>query len=630
MLSFLRKNAGTWLIKVLLGAIVLVFVFWGVGSFRERGEGWAAKIDGEPISYEQYNQAYNQMIEYYRKAYGQQFNDELVKMLNLRQKALEQVIDRQLMLREADRRGILVTDEELSDTVRSMAVFQEDGLFSPKRYRSVLSLNRLTPEMFEASQRDMMRIEKLQKMLTAELDVSEPEVQQWYAWRHAKTKVAYVRIQPEMLDSVTVDDAEIKAYYDAHPQDFRIEEKRVVQYVEFPASRYVSKVQVSDEDIREYYESKPAEFEKPKTVEARHILFRVAKDASEDDVEKARKKALDVLKQAKEGKDFAELAKKYSEDPAKANGGYLGAFKKEDMVAPFSEKAFSMQPGEISDPVRTTYGWHIIKVEKVHDAHKQSLEEATAGIRSKLQQERSTNEAMNAAAAFSQKALEPIGFQKAAEADGLQVVTTEPFGRSGPNGLPDAARFAETAFSLDPEGVSDAVSLNTSTYIVMQLLRVEPEHPADFDTVREKAKTLARKAKQDQEASKMAEDILKSLKEGKSFADIPTSKALIKGETDFFEKNAAISGIGFEPVINHTAFSLNEGKPFPDTTLKGENGYYVIRFLEKKAGDLEGYDKEKESIRSFLLNQKQTALMEGFMQDLKRKSDIQIGRAMQS
>ncbi|MEW6261344.1 MAG: SurA N-terminal domain-containing protein, partial [Thermodesulfobacteriota bacterium] len=607
MLSFLRKNAGTWLIKVLLGSIVLVFIFWGVGSFRERGEGWAAKIDGEPISYEQYNQAYTQMVEYYRKAYGQQFNDDLVKMLNLRQKALEQLIDRQLMLREADRRGIMVTDEELSDTVRNMAVFQEDGLFSSKRYRSVLTLNRMTPEMFEASQRDMMRIEKLQKMLTSGLHVSEPELQQWFAWRHAKTKVAYVRIQPDLLDTVTVDDAEVRAYYDGHPQAFRIEEKRTVQYVEFPASRYASQAQVSDEDVRDYYESKPAEFEKPKTVEARHILFRTAKDASDADVEKARQKALDVLKQAREGKDFAELARKHSEDPAKANGGYLGAFKKEDMVAPFSEKAFSMQPGEISDPVRTTYGWHIIKVEKVHEAHKQSLEEATAGIRSKLKQERAVDEAMNAAAAFTQRVLDGKGFQKTAEADGLRVLTTEPFDRNGPNGIPNAARFAETAFSLEPEGVSDVVSLDPSTSIVMQLMGIEPEHPAEFDAVKEKAKNLTRKAKQNQEASKMAEEILKSLKDGKKFADIPPSKAVIKGETDFFEKNAAISGIGFEPVINHTAFSLNEGKPLPDTAIQGENGYYVIQFLEKKAGDLQGYETEKESIRSFLMNQKQAA-----------------------
>lgn len=630
MLSFLRKNAGTWLIKVLLGAIVLVFIFWGVGSFRERGEGWAAKIDGEPISYEQYNQTYTQMVESYRKAYGQQFNDELVKMLNLRQKALDQIIDRQLLLREADRRGLLVTDEELSDTVRNMGVFQEDGLFNAKRYKSLLAANRLTPEMFEASQRDMMRIEKLQKLLTSELEVSEPEIQQWFAWRHAKTKIAYVRIQPKHLENVVVEEADIKAYYDAHPQEFRIEEKRSVQYVEFPISRYVSKVQVSDEDIRDDYESRLKEFETPKTVEARHILFRVAKDATDAEVEKARKKAMDVLKLAKGGKDFAELAKKYSEDPAKANGGYLGAFKKEDMVAPFSEKAFSMEPGTISDPVRTPYGWHIIQVEKVHEAHQQSLEEATPAIREKLQKERAADEALNAATAFSQKALDAQGFQKAAEAEGLSILHADSFDRSGPDGVANAARFAETAFSLEVEGISDAVSLDNGTIIVMQVTHIDPEHLAEFDTVREKAKTLARKAKQDQEASKMAEDILKSLKDGKSFAEIATSKALIKGETDFFEKNAAISDIGFEPVINHTAFTLSETKRYPDTALKGENGYYVIGFIGKEAGGLEGYEKEKESIRSFLLNQKQSALMEGFLEELKHKSDIQVGNQMLS
>ena len=630
MLSFLRKNAGTWLIKLLLGAIVVVFVFWGVGSFRNRGEGWAAKIDGEPITLEQYNQAYTQLVEYYRKAYGQQFNEELIKMLNLKGKALDQLIDKQLLLREADRLKLIVTDEELAAAVRAMPVFQEDGLFSAKRYKGVLSMNRMTPESFEASQRESMLIEKLKNLLADGLDVSDPEIQQWYAWRHEKVKVAYILVNPSLLDDITVDDAEIRKYFDEHPAEFQVEEMRKARYVTFSAAQFAPSVSISDADVREYYESHSAQFDKPKTVEARHILFRVEKDASEADVEKAKQKALDVMKQAKAGKDFAELARKYSEDPAKANGGYLGVFKKEDMVAPFSEKAFSMKPGEISDPVRTTYGWHIIKVEKVNEAHRQSLEEASASIRDTLKNEQAKNDAFDAASAFSQAVVQMDGFEKAADAKKYSINTTEPFGRSGVSGMPESAKFAETAFSLDLNGVSDVIALGPSTYAVLQVTQIQPEHTAEFDTVRDKARTLALKAKQDQAASAMADSFQQSLKDGKSMADIAVSKGVTKGETEFFEKNSSISGIGFEPVLNHAAFGLSEEKKMPEKPLKGEKGYYVVLLAGKQLGAMDGLDKEKSQIKEFLLNQKQARILEQLLQELKRKSDIRLGQAMAS
>ena len=304
MLNLMRKNAGTWLIKILLGAIVLVFVFWGVGSFRDRGAGRVASVNGDPIMVEEYNETYNRLLEQIKQRYGNRLNDEMLKMLQVKKQAMDQLIEKRLLLTEAKRLNFLVSDEELSSTIKAIPAFQDNGNFDNRRYRAVLAQNRLTPESFEVKQREFILMDKVRSLVSDSVKVSDAEVEDSYQWKNSQIKIDYVLFDPSLISDIRLSEDEIKAYFDAHKDTYKTEPKRKAVYLQFTPEMYHSKVSLTDSEIKEYFEANPGEFDTPKTVEASHILIKVAQDAKPEVVEKAREKALSVLKKAKGGKDF--------------------------------------------------------------------------------------------------------------------------------------------------------------------------------------------------------------------------------------------------------------------------------------------------------------------------------------
>ncbi len=627
MLSFLRKSAGTWLIKAILGAIVVVFIFWGVGSFQTRDGAWVAKVNGETVSAEQYNETYNSLVQRYRSAYGQRFNDEMIKMLNLKQQALDQLIEKQLLLNEALRLKMNVSDDELIDSIRQMPVFQNNGVFDEKRYRGLLTQNRLTPESFEKIQKEMLLVDKLRSFVMDSVRVSENEIVEWYNWKHEMLQIDYAFVDPAKLTDTVVNDTEVSQYYTDHQDEFKTEPKRIARYVEIKPDAFADQVSLTEEEIKEYYETRMSEFEKPKTVEARHILFKLPQEASDQAVETYREKALSVMKMAKEGKDFAELAKQYSDDPgSKENGGQLGSFKKEDMVQPFAEKAFSMSAGEISQPVRTQFGWHIIKVEKVNEASTQSFEQASPIIRKKLTDERAGNLAFDAVTTLNDKMLDFNDFEKAAEEGKYTITVSKPLTRKGSEEI-KSPKFAEAVFSLERDGISDVIDLGGGRYALVQVMTIIPETIPELETIKEIVRTAALQQKQEKRAGEIADQILALAKSGKTLAEAGTEKGIKTATTGFFERSGRIAEIGFEPAISKSAFGLSPDKKLHEAVIKGQKGYYVIAFKDRKSPEPDGLEKEKEQIMNTLKSQKQNQVFEKLVETLRKASDIEISKS---
>ena len=409
----MRKHAGSWLIKVILGAIVVVFVLWGVGSWTSQRSGRVASVNGDTITIDEYRITYKRLIDQVRQSFGNNANDELIKSLQLEQKALDQLVDNLLMRQEAIALDIQVSDEDLSRAIRSISAFQVAGVFDPRRYQVILASNDLTPETFETSQRDALLIQKLNTFITGSVKVADPEAVEWFKWNNATVNLDFFLLEADRYNEIAVTDDEIEEYFDTRKDSYKTDPALKVRYLKFDPKLYVAQVEISDDEIGEYYDEHPAEFQNPKTVEARHILIKVDPQASPEDVAKAKERIDSVLQKAKDGQDFAELAKQFSEGPSKDKGGYLGTFRRDAMVKPFSDKAFSMKAGDISDPVKTQFGWHIIKVDKVNDASTTSLSDATDTIRQKLAAEYSKNLAYDAAesvfdAAFEGEKLESI------------------------------------------------------------------------------------------------------------------------------------------------------------------------------------------------------------------------------
>ena len=504
MLRFMRQQAGNWLIKVLLGAIVIVFIFWGVGSFRAQRGGRVALINGDPITLDEYREAYNNLIERLRNRFGNNLNEDMIKMLRVKEQALNQLIDNKLLVQEARRLKFRVSDKELAHAILQIEAFQRAGVFDKRIYQNVLSRLRMTPEEFEIAQKEAMIIERVTELITNSVKVSDSEVKEWINWTHASVNIDFVRFASDKYKDIEPSSQEIKTFYETHKENYKTDEMVKVRYLHFDPDRYQSEVSISDQELQDYFNENQEEFKTPKTVEARHILLKVNQNAAPENVEKTRKKALNILKMAREGKKFDELAKKYSEGPTRDRGGYLGTFKREAMVRPFADKAFSMKAGEISEPVRTRFGWHIIKVEKVNEASVLSFDEAKNKIQKKLIEGKAKSLAYDEAEAVSDVSFEGDDLLKSAKQRNLKILTTDFFTKKGPEkGIKNRAKFASVAFNLTIMEITDIQEFEDGYYI-LQVIEKIPQKIPELNQVKENVRVDLIQEKQEAKAKKDA------------------------------------------------------------------------------------------------------------------------------
>jgi peptidyl-prolyl cis-trans isomerase D len=624
MLSLMRKHAGTWMIKIILGAIVVVFVFWGVGSYTSRRSGRVASVNGNIITLDDYQVSYSNLVEQVRQSFGNNLNEDLIEMLQLRKRALDQLIDRSLMLQTAEKFKLTVSDEELAESIRNIGAFQTAGVFDSRRYINTLNRNKLTPETFEVQQRDVLIIDKLQAFISGNIKVSDLEAQQWYIWNNTEVDIDYVILEPQGYKDIEPTDEEIRNYFDQHKDSYKTDPQIKVRYLYFKPEDYADKVTVSEDDILDYYESNPEKFKSPKTVEARHILIKLDPDAKAEDVESARQRIETVLEMAKKGQDFAELAKKYSEGPTKTQGGNLGAFRREAMVKPFADKAFSMKAGEISEPVRTRFGWHIIKVEKVNPEKTTSLSEAQGDILKNLKADLSKNLAYDEAEAVYDDSFEGRDLDVIAAERNLKILTTELFSQKNPpEEIKNGARFTSFAFSLPTNEISGVQDFGDGYYLIEVIDQV-PAKISELETVEAKVKKDLVKEKQDTKARDEAQTLLTELKNGETFAAVGQKFKLAPKKTGFFKRNDSIPTIGFESDFARIAFRLSDNNKLPEEVIKGQKGYFVISFRERQKPSLEGFEKEKTEIRERLLQQKTLKTFDAWLTQLKNESQITI------
>ena len=624
MLSLMRKHAGSWIIKFLLAAIIVVFIPWGVQRYTSQRSSRVAEVNGTIITLNDYRNAYTNLLEQVRQSFGTNLNDELIQALQLRTRALDQLVDRVLMLQAAEKLKIQVSDEELAQTIRNIGAFQTAGVFDNQRYLNMLSSTRLSPETFEEQQRESMIIDKLQTFIGANIKVSDFEAQQWYQWNNTEVDVDYVLFEPGQFKKIEPTTDEIQDFFEKHKETFKTDPEIKARYLYLRPGDFAARATVEEEDIRDYYDSNPEKFENPKTVQARHILIKVDQDAKPEEVENARQRAEDVFKMAKEGQDFAALARQYSEGPTKTKGGDLGTFRREAMVKPFADKAFSMKAAEISEPVRTRFGWHIIKVEKVNPAKTLSLDEAREDIRKTLKAERSKNLAYDEAEIVYDATFEGQNLADIAQKRNLKVLTTGLFTqKSPPKEIQNAAQFASVAFNLPINEVSNVQEFADGYYLIEVVEKVPAKIP-ELEAVANKVKEDVIKEKQDTKASSEASEFLAELKNGQTVASVSQKFKLAPKTTGFFKRDDTIPTMGSETEIARVAFKLSDQNPLPDEPIKGQKGYYVIHFRERQEPALDGFEKEKAAIKERLLQQKMFKTTEAWLNRTKSESQISV------
>ena len=621
----MRKHAKSWLIKFLIGIIAIVFIFYFGYSFTAKRGLKIAYVNGELISGPEYEKTYRDLLDALQKQYKDMWNDNLIKMFDLKNRALESLISQKLISQEAKRLGLGVTEEEVQKAIMNYPAFQVNGQFVLGRYRSLLDYHRMKPEDFEASISQDLLEEKLKQFLFAFMEVTDQEVLEHYTFANEKIKILFVQFKPEdFKKSVKAEQAALEAYFKNHQEDYRVPEKIKISYIVIDPEAFREEVKVADLEITEYYEYHMDKFSQPQQVKARHILFKLDPSATKEEEQRVREKAEKVLKEARQGGDFAALAEKYSEGPTKSKGGDLGYFSRGKMLEAFEEVAFRLKKGEISDLVRTKYGFHIIKVEDIRKAKTQALNEVKDQIVEDLIKSNSAELAHEKGLNLIDQMPYDADLDQYASGHGYKAKYTDFFSQDQP--IPDIGgdeKLRQSLFSLDKKNISDVIELDGKFYI-FQMIDKKASYLPEMAEVAQEVKKDAVAELAAEEAKKVAEAYLAELQAGKSWDELAEKRNLEPKETDFFSRRDPVPEIGYEPALLETAFSLNDQKRVPNTVFENDKGAFVIRWEAKKGIDQVKYQEEKEKYRLSLSQAKQRLAFEKWLQDLRENAKVEI------
>ena len=622
MLRYLRENTGNWIIKIFLGIIVIVFVFLGVGSFGSKRNDSVVTINDQPITIKEYQQAYKAIVDQMRATFGKNLNDDILKALNVKQQALDSLIEQKLILAQADKLEITVSEKELQDNLFSIKAFQLNGRFNIDQYKKVLSLNSLNPEIFEFNQLNLLRQQKVKDIVLSTVNVSDFEARDWYVFNNTQTAVDYLLFDPDNYSGIQPDEKQINSFYAENKDRYKSEPKLKAVYLKFSPKDYQDKIKITEANIKDYYEQNQEQFKIPQKVEARHILIKVEEDAKEEKVNEAQKRAQDIFDLTIKGEDFEKLAKQYSEGPTKDNGGYLGIFDKQSMVKPFADKAFSMEAGEISKPVRTRFGWHLIKVVAKFDPSIQTIAMASENIKKGLEQLEMQNLAYYKAGEAFDAVIDGDDFEQVALIANKKLVSTKEFDISGQGlELEDNKNFASACFELNTDGISDVKEIGGSYYLIKVVKRIEPTLQA-FDLVSDTALKDLKIKLQNEKAKEDAQLIVSKINDGKTLENLSKENNFILKSTKLFTRNSNVEDIGNSPAFVRASFSLNENnKIFPEI-IEVASKYYIVGFKEIKYPEETEIIENLKKVKTQISSKKLSQYYQAWINELKNNSKI--------
>ena len=620
----------SWL-KWSLGIVVLAFIIFYIPDFL-RGSGadaasgeTIARVEGQDITANEFRRTYQAQLQAYRSAYGGQMSEQLLKQLGVEQQILQQMVDERAQLADARRLGVSVSDAEVRERILSIPAFQENGAFiGDQRYQQLLRMQRppMTAAEFEDNVRRQLTVQKLRSSVTDWMSVTDKDLEQEYRRRNDKVKLAVVSLTADSFRTqVTVSDGDIAGYFADHKDEFKIPEKRKIRYLLIDIDALRAKVVVPPSEIERTYNNNLEQYSTPEQVRASHILLKT--EGKDDAAVKA--KAEDILKQARAGADFAELAKKYSEDEAsQKNGGDLDYFGRGRMVAEFDQAAFALEPGKISDLVKTQYGYHIIKVVDKKAATTRPLADVRQQIQDQLAYERAQAQASDLAQALEKEITKPSDLDRVAKEKGLTVQESGFFARDEPIlGLGQSPEAASRAFEMKQGDVAGPLRASRGFIFETMVAKQDPYVPK-LDEVKERVREEVIKRKARDLSQQRAAEIALKLKNAPDFEKAAKASGLEAKTTELIARDSPIPDLGVAKAVEDAAFKLPVGGV--SGPIATDNGTAIVKVLDKQEVTSADWVNAKDRFREEVLTDWRNRFFGAYMVKAKQKMKIEVNR----
>ena len=628
MLEYIRSNSQSLGVKLAFGLIILVFIFWGVGSMKDRSTGsLVATVNGEPITIRDFELAYRNAEESVMR------NNPGAKREQVRQglgrQVLRDLISQTLVRQEAARAGITVTPFELRIAVGQVPAFQNaNGQFDAESYKRVLQMQRIAPAQYEHDMSEDMLRQKLFALVTGAAWHDPAEAQNRYNFLREQRVPDYIFIPAaEFMAAAKPTDAEVATYYDSHKAEFAVPPKVDVSYIRLAPEGLIKPESISEADARKWYEANASRFNQQEEIKAAHILVPLAEDASEADVKKAQETAAAIQAELKSGKSFADVANAHNGPNAAGPGGELGWLKRGTTVKPFEDAAFALDAGKVSAPVRSQFGLHIIKVEEKKGGGTQSFADVAAQVRAAMAKDQGADKLRDVLDNLIEDNILGKPLEKSAQALGLEAQQS---------GLATAQELqqklgvtAEGAATLEKTPANSPVDRALEAgdaYVVARVLKAEAASTQPLEAVKDKivAKLQGEKALAD--AMRAAAERRKGLTDGSINPTLKTGMGIKTAKP--MDRSGSLADFGPDPELAAAVFSAKVGQWLPAafavSSPKDGQGAVLVHVGAVQPPDPSEWDMIKDIMVNAVERERVQGLYETFMQRLLSTAKVEV------
>ncbi|MBD9368687.1 peptidyl-prolyl cis-trans isomerase [Xanthomonas sp. XNM01] len=653
MLQKLRDRTSGWVATVIIGLLMIPFLFvvdqsylGGVGAnnvaqvkapptwWQGAPKWWPVSMlwQHHEVSAEEFRTRFEQERMQQREQQGDAFDPRQFETTENKLRVLDQLIDEKVILLAADRAGVTVGDIAVRDYIAAIPAFQVDGKFDASRYQLALSsqMPPRSPKQFEQDVRDALKQSLVPMGIAGSAFVTDAEFERLLRLSGETRDVEIAVLQPQAEDTAEVDEAQVKAWYDAHPADFRKPEAVSIEYVEVNASTLPVPAAADEATLRKRYEEEKARFVDPEQRLASHILVRVDSGADAAAQKAAEEKAAALAEQARApGADFAALAKANSEDPgSRDTGGDLGWVEPGVMVAPFEQALFAMQQGEVRGPVKTDFGYHVLQLREIKTGAQVPFEQA----HDELAREQAQADRERAYSELSGRLTDliyqnPSALEAAAEQTGLQVQRIGPFTRDDTVGIAANPAVKRAAFSealVEDGTASDPIELGPNHTVIIRVTEHTPEAARPLAEVRDQVVAAVRADRQAKAAAAAADALLERVRGGEALAAVAESAQADLVPLPGLPRGAPTPS----PEANRTIFSVPapaEGKTSPGRFELPGGRYALFAVTAVHPGKPEDMPEEQRTmLRSQFAQVDGAAAAESYVREARKRFSVVI------
>ena len=632
LMQSIRDHATGWIAWAIVILISIPFALWGIQEYLSPTSNVSvAVVNGTEIGINDFQRTYQRQLQQLRAILGPSFDINQLDEERLRRESLEELINSEIVLQTARAGGMRVGDQQLAHAIRTQEMFQRDGRFSDELYQQWLRNQGYSVGGFEIDLKRSMLTEQLVVGIAGSAFVTDRELAQAVSLQRQQRVIDTLTVPVERFADVEVDAEAVRAHYEANQVDYVSPEQVKLKYVEVSRDAIAAGIDVDEERLREIYERRKADLQTPEQREASHILVALPADADEAAVEAARARLVALKQQIEAGASFEELAREHSEDPGSARqGGSLGSFGRGVMDPAFEDAAFRLALGEVSDPVRSAFGFHLIRVDAIHESRVPSFEDIRESLRTDYRNSQAEQRFVELVDTMATVAFEhPDSLDAVADALGLTPSVTDwvspaPAANSG---IARDPRVVEAAFSeevLQGGFNSEPIELDPTHVVVLRVADHRPSRQRPLEEVREQIERELKAREARKLAAASGRELLERLRAGED-------RARVAEQADLQWSGVATVGrdsTAVAPGVLQTAFRLRRpeaGQPSFDGTETAIGDYVVVALEEVVDGSLESEDEQQRlALRRQLEAEDGREIYDAVVKTLRSSADVTV------